>query len=116
MAADLKSAAGEGEGPAPVVESPRKAFATPSQSEARQVSLDTFRGFIMFSIVGEEAMAARLQALKPNSVFNSLVYELNHTSWVGLRFYDCVWPPFMLTVGLSVFAAIRNGHCFFRDW
>jgi len=113
MAADLKSAAGEGEGPAPVVELPRKAFATPSQSEARQVSLDTFRGFIMFWIVGGEALTARLQALKPNFVFNSLVYELNQTPWVGLRFYDCIWPPFMLMAGLSVFAAFRNGPWLF---
>jgi predicted acyltransferase len=111
MATDLKSAAGGREGPAPVVELPRKASATPSPGEGRLVSLDTFRGFIMFWIVGGEALAAGLQALKPNFVFNSLVYELNHTPWVGLRFYDCIWPSFMLMVGLSVFAAIRNGPC-----
>jgi predicted acyltransferase len=70
--------------------------------EDRLVSLDTFRGFIMFWIIGGEAFAVGLQALKPNALFNALVYELNHTPWVGLRFYDCIWPSFMLMVGLSV--------------
>jgi predicted acyltransferase len=31
-----------------------------------------------------------------------MVYELDHTPWVGLRFYDCIWPSFMLMVGLSI--------------
>jgi len=70
--------------------------------ESRLVSLDAFRGFIMFWIVGGEALAVGLQALKPNFLFNALVYELNHTPWQGLRFYDCIWPSFMLMVGISV--------------
>ncbi len=68
----------------------------------RLVSLDTFRGFIMFWIIGGEALAAGLQALRPNPIFNGLVYELNHTPWQGLRFYDCIWPCFMLMVGVSI--------------
>ena len=74
----------------------------PSPSERRLVSLDAFRGFIMFWIIGGEALAVGLQALRPNALFNVLVYELNHTPWVGLRFYDCIWPSFMLMVGISV--------------
>jgi predicted acyltransferase len=70
--------------------------------EGRLVSLDTFRGFIMFWIIGGEALAVGLQALKPNFLLNTLVYELNHTPWQGLRFYDCIWPSFMLIVGVSV--------------
>jgi len=68
----------------------------------RLVSLDTFRGFIMFWIIGGEALAAGLLALKPNFLLNSIVYELNHTPWQGLRFYDCIWPSFMLMAGISV--------------
>ncbi len=74
----------------------------PSPGERRLVSLDTFRGFIMFWIIGGEALAVGLQALKPNALFNALVYELTHTPWQGLRFYDCIWPSFMLMVGVSV--------------
>ena len=56
----------------------------------------------MFWIVGGGGLAAGLQVLKPNFLFDSLVYELNHTPWQGLRFYDLIWPSFMLMVGLSV--------------
>src|SRR5215831_2024898 len=79
-----------------------KAPTLPPAGEGRLVSLDTFRGFIMFWIIGGEALAVGLQALKPNFLLNTLVYELNHTPWQGLRFYDCIWPSFMLMVGISV--------------
>jgi len=79
-----------------------KPSAVTQAGEGRLVSLDTFRGFIMFWIVGGEALAVGLQALKPNFLLNTLVYELNHTPWQGLRFYDCIWPSFMLMVGISV--------------
>src|SRR5207249_391643 len=32
----------------------------------------------------------------------ALEYELEHTPWRGLRFYDCIWPSFMLMVGVSI--------------
>src|SRR5437763_1606693 len=79
-----------------------KASALAQAGDGRLVSLDTFRGFIMFWIIGGEALAVGLQALKPNFLLNTLVYELNHTPWQGLRFYDCIWPSFMLMVGMSV--------------
>jgi predicted acyltransferase len=102
MANGLSSAVVEKEKKAAVGELPGKGFRTPSPGEGRLVSLDTFRGFIMFWIIGGEALAVGLRALRPNALFNALVYELNHTPWVGLRFYDCIWPSFMLMVGLSV--------------
>jgi len=43
-----------------------------------------------------------LQALGHNRVIDTLVYQLNHSTWEGLRFYDCIWPSFMLMVGVSV--------------
>src|SRR5947208_1274703 len=79
-----------------------KASALAQAGEGRLVSLDTFRGFIMFWIIGGEALAVGLQALKPNLLLNALVYELNHTPWQGLRFYDCIWSSFMLMVGMSI--------------
>jgi predicted acyltransferase len=88
-----------------------KAPTLPKAEESRLVSLDTFRGFIMFWIIGGEALAVGLQALKPNFVLDSLVYELHHTPWQGLRFYDCIWPAFMLMVGLSVpFSFAKRSH------
>jgi predicted acyltransferase len=68
----------------------------------RLVSLDAFRGFIMFWIVGGEALMVGLQRLGHNPVTNAIVHELTHTPWQGPRFYDCIWPSFMLMVGISV--------------
>lgn len=68
----------------------------------RMDSLDAFRGFIMLWIIGGEGLMGGLAALGHNRVIDALVYELSHTPWQGLRFYDCIWPSFMLMVGLSV--------------
>ena len=68
----------------------------------RLSSLDAFRGFTMFWIVGGTGLVAGLQKLDPNPVINGLVYELSHTSWQGLRFYDLIWPSFMLMTGMSL--------------
>ena len=74
----------------------------PVPGTARLVSLDAFRGFIMFWIVGGSALMLGLQALGHNRIIDTIVYHLNHTPWEGLRFYDCIWPCFMLMVGVSV--------------
>jgi predicted acyltransferase len=68
----------------------------------RLISLDAFRGWTMFWIVGGEALVLGLKSLAPNAVTNGLVYELSHTDWQGLRFYDLIWPSFMLMTGMSV--------------
>jgi predicted acyltransferase len=68
----------------------------------RLASLDAFRGFVMLWIIGGEGLMAGLAALGHNRVVEAVVYELNHTPWQGLRFYDCIWPSFMLMVGVSV--------------
>jgi predicted acyltransferase len=56
----------------------------------------------MFWIVGGTAILEGLQHLSPNLVFNAIIYELTHTEWHGLRFYDCIWPSFMLMTGMSL--------------
>jgi len=65
-------------------------------------SLDAFRGFVMLWIIGGEGLMAGLAAVGHNRVVDAIVYELNHSPWQGLRFYDCIWPSFMLMVGVSV--------------
>jgi predicted acyltransferase len=69
---------------------------------ARLVSLDAFRGFIMFWIAGGGALIMGIQALGHNRIVDALLYQLNHSPWEGLRFYDCIWPSFMLMVGVSI--------------
>src|SRR5213592_2353519 len=37
-----------------------------------------------------------------NPVIDTIVYQLNHTPWQGLRYYDLIWPSFMLMTGMSL--------------
>lgn len=75
---------------------------TAGATTTRLVSLDVFRGFIMFWIVGGGAIALGLQSLGHNWFTDTMIYQLNHSAWEGLRFYDCIWPSFMLMVGVSI--------------
>ena len=68
----------------------------------RLVSLDAFRGFIMFWIVDGRGLVVGLQGLGHNRLLDVFVYQLSHSAWQGLRFYDCIWPSFMLMAGASV--------------
>lgn len=77
-------------------------------AKERLVSLDAFRGFIMLWLAGGEAVIRSLHTAGNNLVFNLLVYEFNHTPWRGLRFYDCIWPSFMLMVGISIPFAVAK--------
>jgi predicted acyltransferase len=71
-------------------------------STERLASLDVFRGFTMFWIVGGGMLMVSLAACGHNFIIDSIVRQLNHSPWFGLRFYDCIWPSFMLMVGVSV--------------
>jgi predicted acyltransferase len=69
---------------------------------ARLTSLDAFRGFIMFWLAGGTAIIHAIAGLGKNPVSDWLRYEFDHSAWVGLHFYDLIWPAFMLMVGVSV--------------
>ena len=86
----------------PAAAATTKEIGAPALQPERLASLDAFRGFIMFWIIGGDGLMAGMQALGHNRVIDAIVYELNHTPWQGLRFYDCIWPSFMLMVGLSI--------------
>src|SRR5437870_813180 len=86
---------------APLREHDAKSMPLPRATE-RLASLDAFRGFVMLWIIGGEGLMVGLAALGHNRVIEAIVYELGHSPWQGLRFYDCIWPSFMLMVGVSV--------------
>ena len=99
--ADLASASAVNGKSSMAAESERQRIPLPAAHE-RLGSLDAFRGFVMLWIIGGEGLMAGLAALGHNRVVDAIVYQLNHTPWQGLRFYDCIWPSFMLMVGVSV--------------
>lgn len=81
---------------------PGQAAASAPAASKRLVSLDAFRGWTMFWIVGGGALVTGLEALGHNPVIDTLVYQLEHTPWQGLRYYDLIWPSFMLMTGMSL--------------
>ena len=78
---------------------PRTAAGSPGSGTARLGSLDAFRGFTMFWLMGGKALALALAAL---GGFEFVRYQLNHSAWEGVRYYDLIWPSFMLMVGVSI--------------
>lgn len=66
---------------------------------ARLVSLDAFRGFTMFWLMGGKAFVLALATLVG---FEAIRPMLVHSDWAGARYYDLIWPSFMLMVGVSI--------------
>jgi predicted acyltransferase len=77
-------------------------ISTPAPASTRLVSLDAFRGWTMFWIVGGTSLLFGLEKLGHNPVLDAMVYQLRHTDWQGLRAYDLIWPAFMLMTGMSL--------------
>ena len=64
----------------------------------RLMSLDAFRGFDMFWIMGGEDLVCILAALFGFSEFQK---GFGHVSWEGLHFMDTVFPAFLFMAGVS---------------
>src|SRR3954454_22433094 len=97
--------------PAPAASAATVSGAPQLAAGQRLVSLDAFRGFTMFWLLGGKAFVMAIAGLGLGVFSEFIRYELTHTPWEGLRYYDLIWPSFMLMVGVSVpfsFARERN--------
>jgi predicted acyltransferase len=77
---------------------------TPPVIQGRLTSLDFFRGFTMFMLIGE---ATRLYSTLGGSAFQGswlgwIGLQLEHHPWNGLRPWDLVQPFFMFIVGVAM--------------
>ncbi|HEV2392465.1 MAG TPA: DUF5009 domain-containing protein [Verrucomicrobiae bacterium] len=85
------------------------ALATPVQAAPqappttrRLMSLDALRGFDMFWIVGGEELIHGLRKGWPSGLSRFLDRQMDHSPWVGVRFYDLIFPLFVFIVGASI--------------
>lgn len=62
-------------------------------------SLDAFRGLTMFWLLGGKALVIGVASA---CGIEWVRYQLNHSAWEGVRYYDLIWPSFMLMVGVAV--------------
>jgi len=81
------------------IEAAQPVRAAPAPQGGRVVSLDAFRGFTMFWLMGGKAFVLAIAAVVG---LDFVRYQLTHSAWEGVRYYDLIWPSFMLMVGVSV--------------
>lgn len=98
---------------APAAETPPPPASRPS----RLVSLDAYRGFVMFLMVAEVWNFHRIARFFPNSGFwQFLASQQSHREWVGCSLHDLIQPSFTFMVGValpfSVGSRLAQGQSF----
>lgn len=69
----------------------------------RMASVDLFRGFTMFLLIGESTrLYEHFAEAKDNPLFGFLGTQLSHHEWHGMHFWDLIQPFFMFIVGVSI--------------
>lgn len=72
------------------------------QASARVRSVDALRGFDMFWILGAATLGRAFGKMGDNAVTRLLSGQLEHSQWVGVRFYDLIFPLFLFLMGVSI--------------
>src|SRR5579871_358112 len=83
--------------------SPEPAYLPPPEppKSTRLVSLDALRGFDMFWIIGAEGVVTGIADVFPNKWTAIAAHQMDHSPWIGFRFYDLIFPLFVFIVGVS---------------
>ncbi len=80
-----------------------------NQEQERILSVDFFRGFTMFLLMGESTeLFSHIQAIQGSSIATFLGTQLSHHEWNGLHFWDLIQPFFMFIVGVAIPFAVAN--------
>ncbi|QVL33504.1 hypothetical protein KIH39_06225 [Telmatocola sphagniphila] len=74
-----------------------------AQPRRRLVSIDAYRGFVMFLLLGEMFRFDTLaKAFPENSFFKFLALNQSHVEWLGCTLHDLIQPSFSFLVGVSL--------------
>lgn len=74
-----------------------------AKEQDRILSIDFFRGFTMFMLVGGvEGLFSKLDPAKSGPVINFFQQQLSHVPWEGLHSWDLIQPFFMFIVGVAM--------------
>jgi predicted acyltransferase len=74
-----------------------------TQEQERIFSIDFFRGFTMFMLVGGlNDIFGKLDPVSSGPVVNFFQQQLHHVQWEGLHFWDLIQPFFMFIVGVAM--------------
>jgi len=71
--------------------------------QKRLLSLDAYRGFVMFLMVAEIWHLCRVSGHLPQSVFwQFLCHHQSHVAWIGCSLHDLIQPAFSFIVGVAL--------------
>jgi heparan-alpha-glucosaminide N-acetyltransferase len=69
----------------------------------RLTSLDAYRGFVMFLMMGEAFNFCRVSLALPDSSFwKFLCHHQSHVEWIGCSLHDLIQPSFSFMVGVAL--------------
>jgi predicted acyltransferase len=76
----------------------------PGPAQGRMLSVDFFRGFTMFMLVGEFSgfFGTFVNPSLDGTFISALGRQLEHAEWIGLHFWDLIQPFFMFIVGVAM--------------
>jgi len=85
-----------------------KNLQTSAVAGERITSVDFFRGFTMFLLIGESTEIFEYFNEINLGFFQFLGTQLSHHEWHGLYFWDLIQPFFMFIVGVAIPFAVAN--------
>lgn len=75
----------------------------------RITSVDFFRGFTMFLLIGESTrLYHHIESVENSSVMAYFGRMFTHHEWHGMHFWDLIQPFFMFIVGVAIPFAVAN--------
>jgi predicted acyltransferase len=75
----------------------------------RITSVDFFRGFTMFLLIGESTeLFSHIRSVENSGFMQFIGAQLDHHEWNGLHFWDLIQPFFMFIVGVAIPFAVAN--------
>lgn len=75
----------------------------------RITSVDFFRGFTMFLLIGESTrLYSHISSIEGSSMMQFIGTQFSHHEWHGLHFWDLIQPYFMFIVGVAIPFAVAN--------
>jgi predicted acyltransferase len=82
------------------------------EQPGRLLSLDLFRGLVMFLLIAEGAGVynafLNFTSESEGGLIHSILIQFHHHPWNGLRFWDLIQPSFMFIVGVSMVYSISK--------
>jgi predicted acyltransferase len=82
---------------------PQSVSTAPTRPESgRSLALDALRGFDMMWIVGADALGSALAQFRGGPIARFAAWQLDHSPWAGMRFYDLIFPLFVFLVGVAI--------------